>query len=69
MKKAIQILIILLFLDALWVFFSLCLGWATWPYIALYWAILTAKNGADYIASKTLDAPKTRINKRKDKPS
>lgn len=43
-----QLLIFLLMLDAAWVFYGLCRKRNMWPWICLYWAILTAKNAVDF---------------------
>lgn len=34
----------LLMLDAAWVLLLLCLGKVAWPWIIIYWAILTIRN-------------------------
>lgn len=48
MKKLVaQILILLLMLDAAYVAFGLLNNWVMWPWICLYWVILTAKNAWD----------------------
>lgn len=49
MNKWSQFLIFLLMLDAAFVAFGLLNNWVMWPWIALYWVILTAKNSVDLI--------------------
>lgn len=49
-KKLTKILIFLLMIDAAWVFFGLCMNWVMWPFICLYWLILTAKNYVDWVS-------------------
>lgn len=49
MKKAIKILILLLLIDALAVLVMQLIRWRwAWLFVALYWAILTAKNYLDW---------------------
>lgn len=43
-----QALIYLLMVDAGWVFIGLTRKKNMWPWICLYWAILTAKNAVDF---------------------
>lgn len=49
MRKAVsQALITLLMLDAALVAVILISGRSAWPWICLYWAILTIKNAVDW---------------------
>lgn len=45
-----QGLVFLLLADAAWVAFGLCRKKSMWPWIALYWVLLTAKNAVDFAA-------------------
>ena len=49
MKKLSQFLVVLLMLDAAWVAYGQLTNKFMWPYICLYWIILTAKNLVDLI--------------------
>ncbi len=49
MNRLAQFLIILLGVDAAWVAWGLFHNWIMWPWICLYWVILTLKNLVDYL--------------------
>lgn len=50
MKILSQFLVLLLMVDAGWVAYGLLHHWDMWPWIVIYWLILTAKNAVDWIA-------------------
>lgn len=43
-----QVMVTLLFADALWVAVGLIRKKNRWPWIALYWVLLTIKNAIDF---------------------
>lgn len=52
MKRISQALVFCLMADAAWVAWGLWRHRDMWKWIVAYWAILTAKNAADWIAGK-----------------
>lgn len=52
LKKASQALVLLLLLDAGWVFLGLIRGQNMWAWICAYWMILTTKNAVDWTAGR-----------------
>lgn len=55
LKAISQFLVILLMLDAAFVALGLLNNWTMYPFICLYWVILTFKNLADYLAGAIKD--------------
>ena len=51
-RKISQALVILLMLDAAWVFWGIASNQNRWLWICGYWFVLTLKNLMDYMARK-----------------